>query len=428
MTNPISRAALLGGAALAFTGCGWLSSFPREYAGGPGATSLAIAPLEHAPFAGTSVPLRVIGAGSAPGVRWSTEPYQSAWVTADGIAHLYRPGRVKVTARIDDRATSTVLEVRSNPVARVDARRGDDGPTFPGDSLRIVAFAYDRRGQEVNDVRTAFALDRRGVAETLARVTPDGVFVADEPGIYTILVEVNGHASSVPVLVRAPVASPGPLLRRTIADADTAGANAPRMRTIVVTPAATRRVRLAPIGYDAFTGTSIRLSARVWLEGERASEDDAEITWGSSDSTIALIDADGVVSFRRRGWVRLFASHGGRTDSRRLLVRTNPVAHMVLQSNVHYPRVGQPIRLREEAWQRGGTPIVHARSYYGIVAQGAMPAATISEDRVFVAREPGVFTILAVLGERASRTTFVVYPNDRRCELGLRRRDPSCRK
>jgi hypothetical protein len=53
--------------------------------------------------------------------------------------------------------------------------------------------------------------------------------------------------------------------------------------------------------------------------------------------------------------------------------------------------------------------------------------ASISDDRVFIAREPGAYTVIAVLGGRASKTTFVVYPTGARCELGLRKWDPSCR-
>ena len=395
------------------------------------APALSIEPLSYMPYAGSSVPLEVSGDGAAreSGVMWSTQPYQRAWVTSDGVAHFYEPGRVRLIARRDGLTATTELEIRENPVAELSARRDYEGPVFPGDSLRIHVTALDASGEEVIDVRPTFAIDARGVPSSGARVTDDGLFVADRPGLVTILVEANGYAVSIPVLVRrSPAAIAGPDAPAMVAARDSAAERAHRLAPVVVTPAATRRVRIESADFFAFSGTSVRLEARVWMHGSSRPDSSAVVTWTSSDPSIAMIDADGFVSFRRKGWVRLTASHGGVTHTRRLLVRTNPVAHMVLQSNARYPRVGQRVKLRDEAWMRGGTPVPHARAYLGVVSErDHAPRAMITEDREFIASEPGVYTILAVLGGRASKTTFVVYPDDRRCELGLRRWDPSCR-
>lgn len=401
------------------------------------APALSISPLSYTPYAGSSVPLEVVGAGGAGGtggagetaVMWSTQPYQRAWVTSDGVAHFYEPGRVRVIARRDGLTATTDLEIRENPVAELTARRDYEGPVFPGDSLRITATAHDAEGEEVLDVRPTFAIDARGVQTSGASISDDGLFIAGRPGIVTILVEANGHAASIPVLVRpSPALVVEPALPTSADTPDSAATRAHRLAPVVVTPAATRRVRIESADFFAFTGTSVQLEAQVWMHGASRADSSAVVTWTSSDPSIAMIDADGFVSFRRKGWVKLTASHGGVSHTRRLLVRRNPVAHMVLQSNARYPRVGQPVKLRDEAWMRGGTPVPHARTYLGVVSErDHAPRATISEDREFIASEPGVYTVLAVLGGRASKTTFVVYPNDRRCELGLRRWDPSCR-
>ena len=395
------------------------------------APALAISPLSHAPYAGSSVPLELAGSpgSGAAAVMWSTQPYQRAWVTSDGVAHFYEPGMVRVIARRDGITAITELEIRENPVAEVIARRDYEGPVFPGDSLRMLVTALDERGEEVVDVRPTFAIDARGADNAGARIGDDGLFVAERPGLVTILVEANGRAASIPVLVRpSPSRSttPDPSVAATPNDS-TAG-RAHRLAPVLVRPEATRRVRIESADFFAFAGTSQRLEARVWMQGARGPDTSAVVTWQSSDPSIAMIDADGFVTFRRTGWVKLTASHGGVSHTRRLLVRNNPVAHMVLQSNARYPRVGQRVKLRDEAWMRGGTPVPHARTYLGVVSEkGRAPRAMITENREFIASEPGVYTILAVLGGRASKTTFVVYPNDRRCELGLRRWDPSCR-
>ena len=395
------------------------------------APALVISPLSHAPYAGSSVPLELVGSrgADAASVMWSTQPYQRAWVTSDGVAHFYEPGVVRVIARRDGITATTELEIRENPVADVIARRDYEGPVFPGDSLRILATVLDARGEEVVDLRPNFAIDARGADEAGARISDEGIFVAEQPGLVTILVEANGRAASIPVLVRpspssTTVSSPGVMPTPD----DSAAARAHRLAAVLVRPAATRRVRIESAEFFAFAGSSQRLEARVWMHGSSRPDTSAVVTWQSSDPAIAMIDADGFVTFRRKGWVKLTASHGGESHTRRLLVRTNPVAHMVLQSNARYPRVGQRVKLRDEAWMRGGTPVPHARTYLGVVSErDHAPRATITEDREFIASEPGVYTVLAVLGGRASKTTFVVYPNGRRCELGLRRWDPSCR-
>ena len=339
-------------------------------------TGLDISPLPHAPYAGTSIPLHVTGEGGdrSSGVMWTTEPLRRAWVTSDGVAHLFEPGRVRVIARAGDRLASTELEIRPNPVSDVFAERAYRGPVFPGDSVRIRARAYDDDGTLIDDVATAFAIDVRGEERGGggAGITPEGVFVADRPGLYTVLVEVNSRAATVPILVR-PSARPDPHLRAgsDTATLDSIALNAPRLAPVIVRPARTRRVHIESTDYTAYTGTSMRLEASVWLEGAREPDTAAIVQWSSSDTSIAIVDADGFVSFRRHGWVRLSARHDGAEHSRRLLVRRNPAAHMVLQSNARYPRVGQPVELTEEAWAYGAMKIPHARAYFGIVSHGA---------------------------------------------------------
>ena len=72
--------------------------------------------------------------------------------------------------------------------------------------------------------------------------------------------------------------------------------------------------------------------------------------------------------------------------------------------------VGPPVRFREDVWLPGAFPMVDARVDYDIIAhdaQGAVPA-TLTERRVFTAREPGVYTVIAEVGGVADRFTLLV--------------------
>jgi hypothetical protein len=72
---------------------------------------------------------------------------------------------------------------------------------------------------------------------------------------------------------------------------------------------------------------------------------------------------------------------------------------------------GEAVPLREQLWQKGGMPIRDARVNYGIVVHDReLPpdAARITEDRRFIARWPGVYTIIAELGGVSDQATIVV--------------------
>jgi hypothetical protein len=138
------------------------------------------------------------------------------------------------------------------------------------------------------------------------------------------------------------------------------------------------------------------------------------VTWSSSNTDVALVDQSGVVAFRSAGRVTITAEAGGRRDTKHFVVRGVPAIRIALTVNAREIRVGDAVKLREEVWGPGGTPIRDARINYAVIAHGkvAPAAATVSEDRVFVANAPGVYTIIAELGGHAEQTTVFVRPGD----------------
>jgi len=78
-------------------------------------------------------------------------------------------------------------------------------------------------------------------------------------------------------------------------------------------------------------------------------------------------------------------------------------------SNAGDVRVGDSVRVNVQIWARGGMPVKNAHPNFAIVREdGGAVRATISEDNVFVAQEPGVYTILVEMGGLTDRATVVV--------------------
>jgi hypothetical protein len=192
--------------------------------------------------------------------------------------------------------------------------------------------------------------------------------------------------------------------------------------------AATRRVRIAGARYEPYVGTMTSLSARVWVGDAGEPDTTAMVRWTSSDTAIAVVDGMGTVVFLRRGQVAISARHGDKSAKKRFNVLNAPAADLLVRTNADFVRAGDEVMLGTWVWALGGTRVTHGRPNYAVIdpAGNAGSRATISESGAFVARVPGVYTVIAQLGELASSATFVVHPAGGHCELHLRRWDPSC--
>ncbi len=418
-TAAAARAALLAAASLPLAACAHVAPSVRATVG-PRDT-LTIDDLAEAPYVGTapvaSAALTRAGAApvAAPGVYWSSRSPLRAWVADDGTLTVLRPGRLTIAAQAAGLSTERSFEATDNPVERVRFARRLRDDVRPGDAVRVEAAAFRGDGRPVRDARITYAVESRGGA-TDATVAADGVFIAPHAGVYTVVAECGGHADQATVVVREAATSVAALADTAPADETPVGA-APavrpaRLAAVVTRATPTARVRISDGGYYPYVNTSLVLEARVWFDGAREPDALAAPIWSTSDSTVAWVSREGVVVFRRAGRVSIVAQHGGRQASRAFLVQEHPAAHMVLNTNASDVRTGQPVRFREEVWQRGGIPVRDARVNYAIVSRGTTAgSATISDERVFVAREPGVYTVIATIGGLADKVTIVVRPN-----------------
>lgn len=377
--------------------------------------TIVLASLAFAPYAGTTIPLearyhRSAGAPADPAanIAWESNGFRSGWVAGAGMLTLLEPGKLVIVARHGRAESRQTIEVLPNPVAmvRFTTRTLD---AEPGDTLRLRARTLGRDGMSVPDARVAYAVSSRGLdADRVARVTEDGRFVADEPGIYTVIAECGGAADQL--VVRVDYRSAG-TATPSVTEAAPRHERVTVLAAVVTRAEPIERVRIESPDYEPYAGTALQLTSKVWTRGAREPQLRAPVQWRSSDTTIALVDENGRVLFRKSGRVTISASASGRESSKRFAVQQHPAARVVLIASTLDVRTHQAVQLREQVWQMGGTQVTDANVNYALIAQsegGTPRAATISDDRTFVAREPGIYTIIAQVGGFADRVTFLV--------------------
>ena len=406
------RAAFIAAAVALLSGCAHVA--PRLAAAPAPHDTVTIDALHHAPYVGTSpvISARIVrGDGRVEQplhVFWTSRTLDRGWVADDGTLTVLKSGRLTVAAEAIGIGTARSFEARGNPVERVAFGTHLRAGVHPGDAIRIEAAAFRGDGSPVEDALITYAVESRGGA-VQAEVAPDGVFSANAAGVYTVVAECGGHADQVVIVVReAPVVA---VVAPVVAAVESRG-RPMRMATFVTRAPATTKLRISDGGFEPYVNTALTLQARVWVGDAHEPDSLAMPLWTTSDSSIAWVSGEGVVVFRGPGRVTISAQHGGKRAARSFLVREHPAAHMVLNTNAADVRPGQAVKFREQVWQRGGTPVRDARVNYAIVGRGdAVRGATISDDRIFVATQPGVYTVIATIGGLADKVTIVVRPS-----------------
>ena len=162
---------------------------------------ITIAPLPANLYAGTSLPVGALavdasGAERKPDFEWASSDSGVAGVSEHGVLMLHREGRTTLSASAESVAGEVELTVRANPAARLELT-ADTEEARTGDVVRFEARALDEGGSEVPDFPLAFAAftrtpDNLVAPGAAAFVEPDGAFVAERPGLHTVVVSGGG--------------------------------------------------------------------------------------------------------------------------------------------------------------------------------------------------------------------------------------------
>jgi hypothetical protein len=128
----------------------------------------------------------------------SSSDKELAAVDAFGNVRALAPGRATLTARAEDVRAELVLDVLANPVRSL-AFDGAPLSVRTGDVVHFAACALDANGAQVGDVPVHYSFsaepdDDLGPAAS-GQIKADGRFVADQPGLYTVIATCGGTSA-----------------------------------------------------------------------------------------------------------------------------------------------------------------------------------------------------------------------------------------
>ncbi len=358
--------------------------------------------VAYGAYVGTSIPLaaRVWLTGEAEPtvevrVYWATSNSAVAWVSDAGTVMFSKPGKVTVKARAGTITAERRFEVMENPTRSL-VLSDIEKDVRVGDTVKVSARVIDKRDAPITDARVNYAIVAprgRGQAPR-ARMSPEGVFVAEDPGTYTILAEIAGFADRRQIRV-LPAAGIAVTSRKRTRQADD------------------EKVKFEDIDYTPYVGTSFALAPMLYRKG-RDPVLNTDVTWTIDNPEVASVSPDGVVSFLKSGRATVTADDGVFQLTRKFTVQGNPSAKLVLAVNADDMRVGDSVKVNVQIWARGGMPVKDARPNFAILSEGVRTRkATITEDGMFTAEEPGFYTIIAEIAGLADKATIAVRPRDR---------------
>ncbi len=128
-----------------------------------------------------------------------SRPPTTAREPTRGLVRLVGPGTATLTATGGDATASMDVEVLPNPVTRLEIE-ADREMVRTGDVVTFTATAFTESG-ETGAVPVGFSVsavtDSMGAGgPSTGLVTPDGRFVADLPGVYTVVAHTGGASAS----------------------------------------------------------------------------------------------------------------------------------------------------------------------------------------------------------------------------------------
>jgi hypothetical protein len=130
-------------------------------------------------------------------VSWSSTQPAVATVSATGRVTAVVPGRALIRATAGAARVEVPVDVVANTIRRVEITGGAP-EARTGDVLRFKAIARDASGKEIAGLTPAWTM-----APGSGLIDPDGVFVANEPGQYSISAGFGAASADASVRVRA---------------------------------------------------------------------------------------------------------------------------------------------------------------------------------------------------------------------------------
>ncbi|MDE2764593.1 MAG: Ig-like domain-containing protein [Gemmatimonadota bacterium] len=305
-------------------------------------------------------------------VAWRSSSTPVATVDQAGLVTAADNGSAYVVAVAGDARDSARVAVRQKPVSLRILPAGSLRLEALGDTVRLTADVLDANGQPI----AGTSVDWAAADTTILTVDRQGLVTAVDNGTTTILATSGGLADSLSAEVEQ-------------------------------VPA---QVRLSPardpLRFESL-GDTVRLSAEV-LDSNGHPIEGVSVTWSVSDTTVATVDRDGLVTARGNGTAAVSASTRTVTGTARVEVDQVPVVMEVLSAR-DLLATGDSIQVTAEAFDAGGSRIEDAAFMW---TSSDTTVATVDSDGWVHALEEGSIRITATLkGLSASAGLTVAGPD-----------------
>lgn len=178
----------------------------------PPAASVDFVELPSVFYEGTVVPVKTVVVDTSGAhrsdvlVRLVSSDEEVASLDEAGSLSLGRAGRVRITAHAESVEGIVDIEVSENPVASFKLSASADN-VRTGDVVFFEAEALDGAGNPVPEFPVRFATSARPAAGILAagaigHIDEEGAFVAERPGLHTIVAIAGSHTAVKTIEVR----------------------------------------------------------------------------------------------------------------------------------------------------------------------------------------------------------------------------------
>ena len=386
-------------------------------------------------------------------VTWSTSNPLVATVSSAGVVTAVAPGTVTVTATSETRSGSSTITVTPVPVASVTVQpptmalwvgqtstatavlkdaggnvlsgrvvtwtssnpliasvstTGVVTGVAPGGPVFITASSEGWNGSTAVTV-TAVPVGTvtlpatttlvAGQSTTLTPVVKDanGVVVTDRAVTWS---STNTAVATVSAsgLVRALITGTAKIIATSEGKADTTD--------LTVTPAPVGSVTVAPFTLTIGSGSTATLAATV-KDVNGTTVTDRVVTWKSSDTGVATVSADGVLTGLLAGTATITATSESRSGTATVTVVPGPAATVTVTPSTATVKDGDSVQLSASAVDAHGNAIT-GRSFTWTVTPGSV--ASVSTTGRVTGRRAGLATVTATLDSASDNAQVTVTP------------------
>jgi uncharacterized protein YjdB len=299
-------------------------------------------------------------------VTWTTADPRIVTVDSAGTIEGRAPGVATVTATSEERVASVGVTVVAVPIASL-VVSPDADTIVVGQTTQLAVTLRDSAGGVLADRAVAWSSSDPAIVS----VSSSGLVLAASPGAAQVTATAEGHTATARL-----VALPRP------ATAVILSPNAPRLQ----------------VGDTVRLATQVTDAAGAVLAGRR-------VDFASSDSTVARVNAAGLVTGAGEGAATITATSDGARGTATVSVTAAAVATIDLLPPSASVTVGDTLRLRATARDAGGNALADRPITW---TSGAPGVASVSTDGKLTAIAAGTAVILASSGRASATLTVTV--------------------